>query len=102
MLRRNRIRGGLSPYSKVALPPLSVPVPSVVVPSLNVTVPVGVAAVKETADVKVTAVRNVEGFRDETTAVELLALGTMLRWPECGAVDVSFLPTGPNPTSPTA
>ena len=58
----------------VALPPLSVPVPSVVAPFLNVTVPVGVPAPDETVAVKVTAVPYVDGFRDEATAVEEFAL----------------------------
>ena len=57
----------------VALPLLSVPVPSVVAPSLKVTVPVGVPPVEVTVAVNVTAAPNVEGFRDEANAVALLA-----------------------------
>lgn len=58
----------------VALPPLRVPVPSMSVPSLKVTVPVGVPPVEETVAVKVTAVPKVDGFKDEMSAVEVFAL----------------------------
>ena len=57
---------------KVATPPLSVPVPSVVEPSLNVTVPVGVPApgdVAVTVAVNVTDWPNTDGLTDETSAV---------------------------------
>ena len=57
---------------KLALPPLRVPVPSVVVPSLNVTVPVGVPAPRAlalTAAVKVTLWPNTEGLAEEETLV---------------------------------
>ena len=54
----------------VAFPALSVPVPSRVVPSLNVTVPVGVPVVAGfTVAVKVTAWPNADGFTEETTEV---------------------------------
>src|SRR5438552_2974765 len=56
----------------VACPPLSVPVPSVVVPSLNVTVPVGVPAPPPlglTVAVKVTDCPNAEGLADEVIVV---------------------------------
>lgn len=46
----------------IALPPLSVPVPRAVVPSLNVTVPVGVPDVAVTVAVKVTAWSKADGF----------------------------------------
>src|SRR6476619_3775250 len=57
---------------KVALPPLSVPVPSVVAPSLNVTVPVGVpepGPVAVTVAVNVTDPPKFDGFVPDTTAV---------------------------------
>ena len=55
---------------KVAFPALSVPVPSSVAPSLNVTVPVGVPVVADfTVAVKVTAWPNADGFAEETTEV---------------------------------
>src|SRR5205814_562825 len=53
---------------KTASPPLSVPVPSVVAPSLNVTVPVAVpepGRFAATAAVKMTAWPGVAGFTDE-------------------------------------
>jgi len=66
--------------AKLALPdPLRVPVPSVLDPSLNVTVPVGVpepGAVAVTVAVKVTDCPCLDGLRDEMTAVEVLALLT--------------------------
>ena len=62
---------------KVAWPALRVPVPRVVAPSLNVTVPVGVplpggAAV--TVAVKVTAWPNTDGLPEAATAVLVSAL----------------------------
>ena len=54
-----------------------VPVPSVVAPSLKVTVPGGVPAVEVTVAVNVTAVLCVDGFSDEATDVELFALFTV-------------------------
>jgi hypothetical protein len=56
---------------RVAVPPDSTPVPSVVVPSLNVTVPV--ALLGETVAVKVTGWPNTEGLADEETVVLVLA-----------------------------
>ena len=55
---------------------MSVPGPSVVVPSLNVTVPLGVPAPGATADtvaVRVTDWPNTDGFTDELTAVVVFA-----------------------------
>ena len=52
---------------KVARPPLSVPVPSVVAPSLNVTVPV--ADDGKTVAVKATDCPKVEGFGVAVTVV---------------------------------
>src|SRR5439155_15144333 len=52
-----------------ALPPLSVPVPSVVVPSENVTVPVGVPELALTVAVKVTDCPKTDGFAFEARAV---------------------------------
>ena len=61
----------------VAMPLLlSGPVPNVVEPSLNVTVPVGVPAPGETTvtvAVKVTPWPNVDGFGDEFSVVVVLA-----------------------------
>jgi hypothetical protein len=62
---------------KAAFPELSVPVPSVVVPFLNVTDPVGVPPVEVTVAVKVTVAPNVDGFRDEASDVELAACFTV-------------------------
>ena len=53
------------------------PVPSVVAPPLKVTVPVGVPPVEVTVAVKVTAAPNVDGFRDEASAVALVACFTV-------------------------
>jgi hypothetical protein len=61
--------------AKLAPPPLSVPVPSVVLPSLKVTVPV--AAEGETVAVKVTEEPNVDGFAEEASATVVLALFTV-------------------------
>ena len=58
---------------KVATPLLlSVPVPRVVVPSLNVTVPVGVPLDEVTVAVNVTDWPNVEGLADDVSAVLVL------------------------------
>jgi hypothetical protein len=64
----------------VALPELKLAVPSVKAPSRKVAVPVGVPAPGETAltvAVKVTDCPNSDGFTDEVTVVELLALSTV-------------------------
>ena len=55
----------------VALPLLSVPVPNVEDPSLNVTVPVGVPPVEVVVAVNVTAAPKVDGFRDEASDVDV-------------------------------
>jgi hypothetical protein len=60
---------------KVACPLLIVPVPSVVLPSLNVTVPVAVAGV--TVAVNVTEEAYVDGFADEARATVVLTLLTV-------------------------
>ena len=53
------------------------PVPSVAVPSLNVTVPVGVPEVAAfTIAVNVTACPKVDGFNEDTTAVDVACLFT--------------------------
>jgi hypothetical protein len=52
---------------------LSAPVPSVVAPSLKVTVPVGVPAVEVAVAVNVTDCPNLLGFSDEVRVVELAA-----------------------------
>jgi hypothetical protein len=59
----------------VATPPLRDPVPNVVLPSLNVTVPVAIDG--ETVAVKVTDVPYVDGFRDEVSATVVFALFTV-------------------------
>jgi hypothetical protein len=64
----------------VALPELKVAVPSVVAPSRKVTVPVGVPAPGATALTvaeNVTLCPNTDGFTDEVTVAELLALLTV-------------------------
>ena len=61
----------------VALPLLSVPEPSVVVAFLKVTLPLGVPPVEVTVAAKVTAAPNVEGFKDELSAMELVACLTV-------------------------
>jgi len=65
---------------KVAVPPESAPVPSVVVPSLKVTVPV--ALLGETAAVNVTGWPNTEGLADEETVVVVLARKLTVSVPE--------------------
>jgi hypothetical protein len=59
----------------VAFPLLIVPVPRVVLPSLNVTVPVAVDGV--TVAVKVTEEAYVDGFADEASAIVVLTLLTV-------------------------
>ncbi len=59
----------------VALPLLIVPVPSVVLPSVNVTVPVAVEG--ETVAVNVTDEPYVDGFADEANITVVLALFTV-------------------------
>src|SRR6267378_6529910 len=54
---------------KVATPELSVPVPSVLAPSLNVTEPVGVPELPDTVAVKVTELPTLDGLSDEVSAV---------------------------------
>ena len=61
----------------VATPPDSVPVPRVAVPSLNVTVPVGVPVPEVTVAVNVTDCPNVLGFADDVSAVVVHAALTV-------------------------
>src|SRR5438105_14264282 len=64
--------------TKAARPDSSnVPVPSVLAPSLNVTVPVGVPIFPVTVAVKVSDWPNTEGFWEELTVVEVGALVTV-------------------------
>ena len=66
--------------AKLANPALSVPVPSVVAPSRNVTVPVGVpapGAMAVTVPVRVTGWPNTDGLGTAATSVALLALLTV-------------------------
>ena len=56
--------------ANVAFPPLSAPEPNTVVPSLNVTVPVGVPVpVCVTVAVNVTDCPNMDGFFEDATLV---------------------------------
>jgi hypothetical protein len=58
---------------------LSVPVPSVVLPSLNVTVPAGLpapGAIGVTVAVNVTVSPLMDGFNEDTTEIEVAALST--------------------------
>src|SRR5579872_3957186 len=75
----------------VALPLLSVPVPSFVVPSRNATVPVGVPELADTFPVKVT------GCPINTVAAEELTLDVVLALVGGGVV-VGVLPDPPQPT----
>jgi hypothetical protein len=80
----------------VAVPPDSVPVPRVVVPSRNVTVPVGVPAPGETAAtvaVNVTLWPNTDGFREDARLVVVFALLTV--WVRTELVLVLKLPSPP-------
>ena len=64
----------------VAVPPDTVPVPRVVVPSRKVTVPVGLpapGATGATVAVKVTDCPNTDGLADEATVVVVVALLTV-------------------------
>ena len=79
--------------ANVALPLLSVTVPRLVVPSLKVTVPVGVPPGEVTVAVKVTDAPEVEGFREEPTDVEELALFTV--WVSTGELLPAKLPLTP-------
>ena len=58
----------------VALPATSEPVPSVVAPFLNVTVPVAVPTVDVTVAVNVTSEPKTDGFLDEPTEVVVAPL----------------------------
>jgi len=65
---------------KVAVPPDRVPVPKIVAPSRNVTVPDGLpapGATTVTVAVKVTLWPKVDGFADEATVVVVFALLTV-------------------------
>jgi hypothetical protein len=64
-----------------AIPLLSVLEPNVVVPSLKVTVPVGVPVVDFTEAVNVTDWPKIEGFSEDDNAVEVLNLPILLRKP---------------------
>jgi hypothetical protein len=65
---------------KLAVPELKVAVARAALPSRNVTLPVGVpepGATALTVAVNVTSCRNTDGFADETTTVDELALFTV-------------------------
>ena len=76
---------------KVAIPPLTVPVPRMVVPLLNVTIsPFGMLPVEAViVAVKVTACPTDEGFELEDTAVVVVFFTTCETAPELGANAVS-------------
>ena len=78
---------------KVAVPPLRVPVPRVVVPSLNVTGPEGVpapGALAVTVAVKVTDWPKTDGLADEVRTVVVASLFTV--WVNDGdALPVKFV-----------
>ena len=59
--------------ASLAIPPLSAAGQRVLAPSLKVTVPVGVPPEEVTVAVKVTATPYVDGFREEATAVVVVA-----------------------------
>jgi hypothetical protein len=61
----------------VACPPLSVPVPRIAVPSFRVTAPVGTPPLEETVAVKVTFAPKADGFAEDESLVELVALSTV-------------------------
>ena len=56
---------------------LSVPVPSVVFPSINITFPVGIPAAELTVAVNLTDWPRFDGFREEVTLVVLFAFPTV-------------------------
>ena len=65
----------------------SVPVPSEIVPSLNVTVPLGVPEVAGlTVAVNVTVCPDTEGFADETSVVDVAAALPLMVWVSTGEV----------------
>ena len=78
----------------MAVPPLSVPVPSVVEPSRKLTVPVGVplpGATALTVAVKVTDSPKTEGLSDEVTLLVVAAWLTV--WVRGAEVLVTKLPS---------
>ena len=82
----------------VATPPLNAPVPTGLPPSRNVTVPVAVpapGATGETVAVIVTDWPNMEGFREEVTAVALFALLMTCGFPVSDPVLPLKLPSPP-------
>lgn len=71
--------------ANVALPPISVPVPNVAAPFLNVTVPVGVPLVDDLIfAVNVTETPCFDGFFEDVTALVVAALCTA--WVRAAAV----------------
>ena len=74
----DKVPGARVEVENVAEPPLSVFVASVVVPFLNVTLPVGVPeTVGVTVAVKVTDCPKLEGLSEDTTAVVVPSLFTV-------------------------
>ena len=70
---------------RLATPPITVLVPSTVLPSLKTTDPVGSAMAgktEPTVAVKVTALPKIEGLGDELSAVEVVARG-LSGWSRC-------------------
>jgi hypothetical protein len=77
---------------KLAFPPDNVPVPNTVVPSVKVTVPVGMVVGEVTVAVSFTDCPDVEGFREDVRVVVVTAwLTTWLSPPELVADSVSPL-----------
>ena len=62
---------------KLALPPANVTVASTVAPELKVTVPVGVTVAEATVTVNFTDCPKVDGLREETTVVVVVARFTI-------------------------
>jgi hypothetical protein len=62
---------------KVAMPPVSVAVPKVVPPCLNVTEPVGVPNCPATLAVNVTVWHTTDGVTEDVSTVEVVALDTL-------------------------
>ena len=68
-------RAGRVESARVATPPLSVPVPSVVAPLRNVTVPVGLSLFEMTVAVKVMDWPKADGLTEEASVVEVAVFG---------------------------
>ena len=76
--------------TNVALPLLSMPEPSRVEPFLKLTVPLGVPLVDVTLAVNVTAASNVDGFKEEASAVVVVLFTAWVRVPDLLARSVTL------------